>query len=353
MNGRGLARIFLGAGWEVIVLSSVLHVGAAGKVRKGENDDLVRAGAEIVYLPERAEILGKLREAVRLIRKVRRFRPDVLLGTGLSWHLGLLGMALPSRVRKIFYEGMSGESFGRKDPRWLVRWFFGEVIGQSPRVAETFAREFGWRKKLSAIPAFPEPLELTATLHVARKRTVILGSMRAGFFSRLVEGKQAFWLVRQWDKLKNLVSALDIHGAGPEQAQIEAFIEANGLGDQVRCMGPYPSGQAYADLLSSYDVTLLPTIFPEGAPLVLLESMACGVPFVANGVGGIPDYAADNPDCIVVSEQGEFLGGVRRMAEALARGDTDQSRLQRFYLERYSNAALARLWLAYVRGCDA
>ncbi len=348
MNGRGLARTFLGAGWEVMVISSVLHAGTSGTVRPGENDDLVRAGAQIVYMPEMPGVRAKLRELVRLVRAVRRFRPDVLLGTGLSWHFGLLGMALPSRVRKIFYEGMSGEAFGKKDPRRLVRRFFDEVIGQSPRVAETFAREFRWRKKLAAIPAFPEPLELTATLPVAVRKAVPIGTARAGFFSRLVEGKQAFWLVRQWDTLKDMVSTLDIHGSGPEQAEIEAFVKANGIGDRVRCLGRYPSGQAYADLLATYDVTLLPTVFPEGAPLVLLESMACGVPFVANGVGGIPDYATDNPDCIVVPEQGRFLGGVRTMMEALARGEIDQARLQQFYLRRYSNAALAKEWLEYI-----
>jgi glycosyltransferase involved in cell wall biosynthesis len=217
-------------------------------------------------------------------------------------------------------------------------------------VAANFARTFGWRKKLCAIPAFPEPLEVTAKLPEVRRKTVPMGTARAGFFSRLVEGKQALWLVRQWESLKDMVGVLHIHGSGPEREPIEGFIRANGLGDRVRCIGGYPSGQAYADLLSTFDLTLLPTIFPEGAPLVLLESMACGVPFVANGVGGIPDYATDNPDCIVVPEQSQYLGGVRRMVEALARGEIDQGRLQRFYLARYSNFALAARWLDYIGG---
>ena len=116
----------------------------------------------------------------------------------------------------------------------------------------------------------------------------------------------------------------------------------------VRCCGAYPDGQAYADLLASYDLTLLPTVFPEGAPLVLLESMACGVPFVANGMGGIPDYATDNPDCVVVAQQGEFLDGVRRMVQALSREEIDQSRLQGYYRAQYSQAAIEKQWLSYL-----
>ncbi len=348
MNGRGLARILLRAGHEVLVLSSVLNAASAGEVKDGENDGLTGIGAKIVYLPAQPGVLQRGREFGRLVKEVRAFGPDVLIGTGTSWHLGLLGLALPRKVRKIFYEVMSGESNGVKDPRWLVRWFFDEMVGQSPRVMQNFAQSFGWRKKMAAIPAFPEPLERTAQLPEAKPHAVPFGTARTALFSRLVEGKQALWLVRQWPLLKDLVSVLHIHGRGPEQPMIEAFIVEHGLQDSVRCGGAYPSGQPYADLLSSYDLTLLPTVFPEGAPLVLLESMACGVPFVANGVGGIPDYATDNPDCFVVSQQTEFLDGVRRMVESLADGKIDQGRLQGYYLTQYSQAAIERQWLDYL-----
>ena len=348
MNGRGLARAFLRAGYEVQVLSSVLNAASGGEVKAGENDTLLQMGAKIVYLPMQPGVLQRGRELLRLIGEVKAFGPDVLIGTGTSWHLGLLGLALPRKVRKIFYEVMSGESNGAKDPRWLVRWFFDEVVGQSPRVMRNFERSFGWRKRLAAIPAFPEPLELTAKLPDAKRHAVPAATARAAFFSRLVEGKQALWLVRQWAGLQDLVGVLHIHGRGPEQPAIEAFITANKLQDRVRCCGAYPDGQAYADLLAGYDLTLLPTVFPEGAPLVLLESMACGVPFVANGVGGIPDYATDNPDCIVVAQQGEFLDGVRRMVLALSRGEIDQGRLQGYYRAQYSQTAIEKLWLGYL-----
>lgn len=348
MNARGLARMLRKAGHEVQVLSSVLDLRSRGEIEADENDDLLRMGVGILYLQARHGVRERFRDFSKMLGAVKAFGPDLLIGMGTSWHLGLLGAALPRRVKKIFYEGMSGESDGVKDPRWLVRSFFDEVIGQSPRVAENFERSFRWKKKMGAIAAFPEPLELTATLPRARQHAVALGTARAAFFSRLVEGKQALWLVRQWATLKDLVGTLHIHGRGPEQPVIEAFIAENGLQDRVRCCGAYPAGQAYADLLSGYDLTLLPTIFPEGAPLVLLESTSCGVPFVANGMGGIPDYATGNPDCIVVPKQTEFLDGVRRMVTALANGEINQARLQRFYLDNYSQAAIEKRWLDHL-----
>jgi glycosyltransferase involved in cell wall biosynthesis len=227
--------------------------------------------------------------------------------------------------------------------------WFDEVVGQSPTVAKTFAKCFGWKKPIPAIPAIPEPLEVTASLPKQIPRTVEFGKARAAVFSRLVPHKQAFWLVQQWDLLKDVLGELHIHGSGSEEPLIRDYISSRGLGDRVKCFGRYPEGQAYVDLLSSYDLTLLPTIGAEGAPLVLLESMACGVPFVAYGVGGILDYSVDNPNCLIVPPVPEaFISGVKQMVHRLAQGQVNRAQLQQFYRERYSYTILKKAWLSYL-----
>ncbi|MBD2772396.1 glycosyltransferase family 4 protein [Iningainema tapete] len=291
----------------------------------------------------------KFEEFRNLVKVARSFEPDVYFGVGTGWNLSILPLALSKQVRTIFYEVMSGVPFGWRDARWGVRWWFNEVVGQSPTVAKTFASCFGWKKTVPAIPAIPEPLELTATLPQTVIKTVELGKAKAAFFSRLAPHKQAFWLVQQWDLLKDLLDELHIYGSGPEEEPIRDYINSRGLGDRVKCLGRYPEGQAYVDLLCNYDLTLLPTIGAEGAPLVLLESMACGVPFVAYGVGGIPDYAVDNPNSLVVPpEPKAFISGVRQMVHRLARGDINQVQLQQFYLQRYSYEVLKKSWLSYL-----
>jgi glycosyltransferase involved in cell wall biosynthesis len=90
------------------------------------------------------------------------------------------------------------------------------------------------------------------------------------------------------------------------------------------------------------------TIGAEGAPLVLLESMACGVPFVANKVGGIPDYAIDNPNVLVVPPTPEdFIKGVKQMVYLLDAGKINRVVLQQFYLRNYSYDSLKNAWLRY------
>ena len=311
--------------------------------------------------------LGKVERFVEIKKLIDQFSPDVYLAVGTGWNLFIPPIISKLNTRLIFHEVMSGIPRGWRDSRWCVRWCFDEVIGQSPNVAKTFAQCFGWKKSVSALPAMPEPLEITASLPKPVYKTVQLGTAKAALFSRLAPHKQAFWLVQQWDLLKNCLGELHIHGSGAEEPLIREYIASQGIGDRVKCFGRYPEGQAYIDLLSSYDLTLLPTIGREGAPLVLLESMACGVPFVAYGVGGIPDYGVDNPNVIVVPpepwliSQGKkytpieksqqrtaFVEGVKSMAYKLAQGEINQQQLQQFFMKLYSFEVLKKTWLSYL-----
>ena len=291
----------------------------------------------------------KLQRLVEIKTIIDKFSPDIYFTHGTGWNLFIPPWLSRSKTRLIFYEGMSGVPNGWRDSRWGVRWWFDEVVGQSPIVAKTFAKCFGWKKPVPAIPAIPEPLELTASLPKQTLKAVELGKARAALFSRLVPHKQAFWLVQQWDLLKDVLAELHIYGTGSEEQLIKDYIAARGLGDRVKCFGRYPEGQAYVDILSSYDLTLLPTIGAEGAPLVLLESMACGVPFVAYAVGGIADYGVDNPNVLIVPpEPDAFISGVTEMVHRLAQGQVNQAQLQQFYLEHYSYAVLKQAWLSYL-----
>ena len=290
-----------------------------------------------------------LQTPLKLIRALRAWRPDAYLACGTGLNLFLPAICSGACRRRVFHEVMSGESSGWSDSRWAVRAGFHQVLAQASPVAAHFSQHFHWSRPIPVLPAFPEPLEITGRLPQAGFKTVTLGRAKAAFFGRLVPHKGGLWLVNQWPELSNSLAELHLFGSGPELQSILDLVRSQGWEDRIFCHGPYPEGQAYIDLLASFDLTLLPTTGSEGAPLVLLESMACAVPFVAFDAGGIPDYA--NADCEIVSakESGSFVAAIKRICSRLNQGTLDHSRLQKHYHENFSYQRLAEKWLDWLK----
>ncbi len=99
-------------------------------------------------------------------------------------------------------------------------------------------------------------------------------------------------------------------GDGPLRGSLEQRAARLGLGGVVQFCGPRPHDQI-PDWFRAADVFVLPSR-SEGLPSVLLEATACGTPFVASRVGGIPEVAGVAGSRMVPPED------AGRLAEALA-----------------------------------
>jgi glycosyltransferase involved in cell wall biosynthesis len=289
----------------------------------------------------RQDIYGGLSKAVRIMRKEPA---DIAIVTGTGWKaMGSVAL-LPRNCRKVFFEVMSGARLRWLDPRMLVHLGFDAVVGQAKPVEARFKFQFGWRGPSAAIPALPEPLELNCQIPPRTTRALCGGApLRFAFFGRLAPHKRADLLIDRWYDYAPAGSTLDIWGSGSEASCLRSMIDSRGLQKSIALRGRYPDGAAYVKLLQSYDLSLLPTVGNEGAPLVLLESMACGLPFVANGVGGIPDYT--NPDCAITGgDIEEFVPAVQSMVGKLQNGGIDPGRLQRHYQTQFSFVRLIDRW---------
>jgi glycosyltransferase involved in cell wall biosynthesis len=80
-----------------------------------------------------------------------------------------------------------------------------------------------------------------------------------------------------------------IIGEGPLRITLERLAARLGIAERVRFLGSLPQ-QQLPDWYRAADLFVLPS-YSEGVPNVLLEASACGTPYVASNVGGIPEIA--------------------------------------------------------------
>jgi len=106
---------------------------------------------------------------------------------------------------------------------------------------------------------------------------------------------------------------LVIAGDGPTRIDVERKIEALDLCDNVHLLGIKSN---MMDIMCSADMFILNSTL-EGMPLVLLESMSCGLPIVTTPAGGIPELVRPGKDGIVTEgyEEIEFAQAVIELIE--------------------------------------
>jgi glycosyltransferase involved in cell wall biosynthesis len=113
-------------------------------------------------------------------------------------------------------------------------------------------------------------------------------------------------------------------GDGPMRSTLERAALAAGLlvspteGNAAPCGVTFVGSREHdqlPDWFRAADVTVLPSL-SEGVPNVLRESLACGTPFVASKVGGIPEISADPVNRLVPPGDAAALANALSLALA-------------------------------------
>lgn len=110
---------------------------------------------------------------------------------------------------------------------------------------------------------------------------------------------------------EGLNATYTIVGDGPARAEIEQEIESLGLSGPVQLVGTRSESEVQ-QLLHGSDALLLTSVGSEGAPVAIMEAMACGVPVVSSVIGGTTDMIDHGEDGFLVGQ-----GDVDAIAQCL------------------------------------
>ena len=101
-------------------------------------------------------------------------------------------------------------------------------------------------------------------------------------------------------------------GDGPDETMLKEMVKTLGLQGNVTFF-PFTDKPNY--IYERLDMTVLPSLFKEGLPNVLLESMAMGVPVVSSNIGGVSEIVMDGETGYMVAP-----GDKAALAEGIKEG---------------------------------
>ncbi len=129
------------------------------------------------------------------------------------------------------------------------------------------------------------------------------------------------------------------------QSEVLALADRLGVADRIEWTGFVSD---VGEQLRRMDLFVLPSLFGEGLPMVVLEAMAAGVPVVASRVEGIPEAIRDREQGLLVepNDSGELASAVNEVVV----GGLDYAKLSRSAVERHRERFSAEAMAAQVAG---
>jgi glycosyltransferase involved in cell wall biosynthesis len=288
--------------------------------------------------------------APQLRGEIARFRPDVILsawaypdGTAAAALGRLFRLPTVLRVMGSDINDYARQRWRRPQIAWAVR-AIDRVIAVSRalgRACEALGAPFD---RVDYIPTGVDRSRFHPVDRAQARRELALGDARVVVVpGRLAPEKGLVGFLDAWAALDPAWRAILV-GDGPQRGELEARARELGLGDRVTFAGFQPEARMKL-YYSAADLVALPSL-EEGWPDVLMESFACGCPWVASDVGGVRDILALTGSGVVVppGSRDRLAAGLR---DALSRR-WDREATART-MERWTLDATAR---AYVATCE-
>lgn len=285
-------------------------------------------------------------------RVAKEFKPDVVF-TSWAYPDGWAAVKLAREIGRPVVLKVHGsdvlllkDNVGRRGPTLEALCSADGVIAVSQDLAERMVEMGVDRDKIKVIYDgvdrdifFPGSREdARKKLGIERNENVVL------FIGNLVPVKAVDNLLHACKYLKDQGTPfkLRIIGQGPLRKTLETMSKTLHIDQQVQFVGVKPQ----AELGDWYRAANLFTLSSksEGVPCVLVESSACGIPYVSTRVGGIPEIAAWGEGTLVPANDAISLGKAMQTVlcqanrgpatSVFTRTQDDASQDQEAYLEQ-------------------
>jgi glycosyltransferase involved in cell wall biosynthesis len=160
------------------------------------------------------------------------------------------------------------------------------------------------------------PLGLDGTHLVTRRSNHHSARIRIGYLGQFAPHKGVHLLLNAYQKLvkRSASCQLILHGRISKGTPYERELLKIGRSDPtITFAGPYPNTEV-GQVLNGLDVTVVPSVWYENRPAVILEAFATGTPVIAARIGGITELVQHGQNGLLFE-----VGSEAELAEQLQR----------------------------------
>ncbi len=270
--------------------------------------------------------VGPMMLAFLIIALREARKSDIIYANWLG--AGIIGAIANLVMRKPLVVSFRGDDgyLARDRPTWraITRWVTRRAAIVAPVSAELveIMRGLGTPPEKCRLPRFGVDTEMFHPPQVPRPHRPDVSVL---FVGALIPKKGVQDLIEALADSTFGKVRLVVVGDGHYAGDLKSLCENRGLRERTAWKG-LVSPREVAEIMRASDVLCLPS-YTEGAPNVVKEAMASGLPVIATRVGGIPDLVRDRQNGLLF-EPGN-VEDLRRCLEALVNDPDRRTKMGR------------------------